>query len=245
MKKPILIIGLMAFAISVIAQTDYLQWEVMNMTPKADKVDLFKKGLGAHTKKYHATAPFKVTINSISAGPSSGQYTWIMGPCTWTQLDGVNTKGEHDMDFEKNVTPFVESFGPTSYWRLDKDVNYLAPNDATFTKSRLRFLTLIPGQEDRAGELFKMIADVYKKKAYGASYQAYWRMGASPGPHVATSIGFAKWAHFDSPNTLSKDFEEVHGEGSWDRFIEDYGRCIDLTKSFDELNEYMPELSSN
>lgn len=245
MKKPILIVSLIAFAITAMAQTDYQQWEIMGITPKADKVEMFKKGVGAHTKKYHATAPFKVIINSVLTGPYSGQFTWIMGPCTWTQLDARDTKGEHDMDFEKNVTPYVQSYGEVSYWRVDKDVSYDAPNGTTFTKSRVRFLTLIPGQEGRAGDLFKKIAEVYKKKGYPASYHAYWRQGASSGPHVATSIDFAKWAHFDNPGTLAKDFVEIHGAGSWDRFLDDYALCVDRTKTYDELSEFMPDLSSN
>ncbi len=245
MKKPILIVGLIAFAYSAMAQTDYLQWEIMNINPKLDKVEMFKKGVGAHVKKYHATAPYKVIINSVLTGPSSGQFTWIMGPCTWTQLDGVNTKGEHDLDFEKNVTPFVQSYGEVTYWRADKGISYDAPNSATLTKSRVRFLTLLPGQGDRAAELFEKVAAVYKKKAYPASYHGYWRQGASAGPHLAISIDFAKWAHFDNTNAIEKDFDEIYGAGSWDRFLDDWALCFDRAKTYDELTEYMPEMSSN
>ncbi len=243
MKRIILWSAAMLFTLTTLAQADYQQWEVMNIIPKIDKLDLFKKGLAAHNKKYHASGPYKVGVSSVITGPSSGAYSWIMGPCTWTELDARPVKGEHDLDWDKNVTPYCESIGEVSYWRLDKDVNYNAPNSATFLKSRLRFHTVYQGKQERVSELFKKIAEVYKKKAYPASYHAYWRMGASAGPHVAVSIDFAKWAHFDNASTIAKDFDEVHGANSWNRFMEDLALCIDLSKSFDELNEYDPSLS--
>ena len=246
MKKPIMIVGLIAFAISaMMAQTDYQQWEVMGITPKADKLDLFKKGLGAHNKKYHATDPYKVSIVSVLTGPNSGQFTWLMGPCTWTQLDARMTKGEHDGDWDKTVAPNIESYGEVSYWRLDKDINYQAANATTFTKARLRFYTVIPGEGDRLTDLFKKVAEVYKKKQYAASYNVYRRQGASAGPSVVVSLNFAKWSFFDSPNSLMKDYEEMYGANSWNRFLDDFALCIDRSKTYDELNELVPELSSN
>src|SRR5689334_19999555 len=87
------------------AQTDYMQFEVIYVKPKLDKVDLFKKALTAHNKKYHATAPYKVNVYSVDTGPNSGAYAWVMGPVTWTQMDGAPGQGEHIMDWEKNVNP--------------------------------------------------------------------------------------------------------------------------------------------
>jgi hypothetical protein len=235
-----------AFAIAITAhsQTDYLQWEVMSITPKADKLDLFKKGLAAHNKKYHASDPYKVGIASYVTGPKSGSYAWVMGPCTWTQLDSRPVKGEHDLDWDKNVVPHCESFGEVVYWRLDNDINYSAANSSTFTKTRLRNFTILPGQFGRATEQFKKIATVYKQKGYNASYHAYWREGASTGPHLIISIDFAKWAYFDSQSAFVKDFEEIHGAQSWNKFLEESALCIDRAKTYDELIEWVGELGS-
>ena len=244
MKKTVLLVGLIALTLSVMAQTDYQQWEVMNIKPKADKLDLFKKGVAAHNKKYHAADPYKVMVSSAITGPNSGQLTWVMGPATWTQLDNRPGKGEHDMDWEKNVVPYVESFGEISYWRADKDIQYRPANAnmASYTKGRLRFFTILPGQSDRFADAIKKIAEVYKKKEYTASYSVYWRYGASPGPHVAVSLDFDKWAYLDKPNAFVKDFEEVHGANSWDRFLDELALSVDRTKTFDELNETLVEL---
>jgi hypothetical protein len=245
MKKTILFVGLIAFAITTMAQTDYQQWEVMNLKPKADKLDLFKKGIAAHNKKYHSADPYKVGVSSIITGPNSGEYTWFMGPTTWTQMDSRPGKGEHDADWDKNVTPYVESAGEVSYWRMNKDLTYRPANanPATFTKGRFRFFTLLPGEGDRFEDAFKKVVEVYKKKEYPASYTVFSRYGASTGPHVGVSLDFDKWAYLDRPNTFVKDFDEVHGANSYDRFLEELALCIDRSKTYDELSEYMAELS--
>lgn len=243
MKKLMLFLCAWAIACGLNAQTDYLQWEVMNIKPKADKLDLFKKGVAAHNKKFHSSGPYRVTMLSILTGPSSGQYTWIMGPCTWTELDARPVKGEHDIDWDKNVVPHVESFGEASYWRLDKTISYQAPNAATLTKSRLRSYSVLPGQADRLTDLLKKVVEVYRKKQYPASYNVYRRQGASEGPSVVVGLDFAKWAYFDSAPNMMKDYEEMYGENSWDRFLDEFALCIDRKKTSDELNEMVAELS--
>ncbi len=247
MRKSILLLALILTVISVMAQTDYEQWEVMNLNPKADKLDLFKKGLAAHDKKFHSAAPYHASVSSVITGPNSGQFTWVMGPTTWTQLDGRPNKGEHDMDWDKNVVPYVESFGEVSYWRADKDLKYRPENVnmSTFTKGRIRFYTVLPGQMDRLKELFKKVVEVYTKKQYKASYSLYLRQGATTGSHVAVSIDFDKWAYFDNGTDFTKDYNEVHGPNSFNRYLDDMALCIDRTKTYDELNETIPELGGN
>jgi len=217
---------------------------VMGIKPKSDKTDLFKKGMAAHNKKFHASGPYKASVSYAITGPNSGQYTWVMGPVTWTQMDGAPGKGEHDMDWEKNVNPFVESYGEISYWRADKELNYTPagaqPN--SMTKSRLRFFTVLPNQTDRFKDALKKVVEMYKKKQYKASYNLVWRQGASGGPHAVAILSFDKWGYLDNGTDFAKDFNEVHGANSFERFREELALCVDLTKTYDELSEDMPDL---
>lgn len=207
--------------------------------------DMFEKALAAHNKKFHNADPFKVGVSEVKSGPASGSYTLVMGPVTFTQIGGRPNSPEHNADWQKNVMPYVESIGDASFWRVDKDASYRAAGADAFTKSRLRFITLNPGQMDRFKDAIKMIGEVYKAKNYNASYSVYIKWGASAGPHVATEIGFADWSWFDQPNTIEKDFEEVHGAGSWQKFLDEWELAVDRTKTFDELDEFMPSLSSD
>lgn len=224
------------------AQTDYQQFEVIYVKPKLDKVDLFKKALTAHNKKYHATAPYKVSVYSVDTGPYSGAYAWVMGPVTWTQMDAAPGQGEHIVDWEKNINPNCEYVGETTYWRNSKEVNYQAEGAATFNKSRLRFSYIRPGQMDRFMDQMKKVVEVFKQKKYAASFSLAARQGSSAGPHVVSFLDFAKWAYFDNGSDFVKDFNEVHGTGSYDRFIEELDICTDRSKTYDELSSAVPEL---
>jgi hypothetical protein len=243
MKKIIMIFGLLAFAIAPLyAQTDYLQWEVMNIVPKMDKLDLFKKGVAAHNKKYHAANPHKVTVWSVITGPASGSYTWVMGATTWTQMDSRPGAGEHQLDWDKNVLPYCESMGEVTYWRNEKDLTYQAADEASFTKMRIRNNYVYPGEMDRYLGLMKMISQVYKKKNYASSFTVGTRQGASQGPHVASFNSFSKWSWLDNTTNFRKDYDEVHGSGAYDKFLKEFELCIDRSKTYDELVELVPEL---
>ncbi len=231
--------------VAAMGQTDYLQWEVMHITPKDGQSEMLKKGLAAHHKAYHASDPYKVWVGEVLTGPNSGDYAWIMGPTTWTQMDNRPASDAHDADWAKNVGPYTERVGEVSYWRSDKDIVYSPENAGNFPKSRLRFNTLLPGEGDRFKDQLNKIIAVYKAKKYGAAYNVYWRYGASQGPHVVTELNFANWAYLDNGVEFSKDFEEVNGDGSWDRFLEEMALSIDRSKTYDVLMNFMPEASSS
>lgn len=242
MRKLVLFIGMIAFVVMAsFAQTDYVQVEVMTVTPKADKLDLFKKGMAAHNKKFHAAGPYHVSVSYLVTGPNSGSYLWVMGPTTWTQMDKRPTKGEHDLDWDKNVTPYTQSTGAVSYWRLNRDVSY-NPEGVTTTKSRVRFNYVKPGQMDRYIEQMKKVAEVYKNKKYKTSFALWQHFGATNGANAVTINAYANWAALDNTNNFVKDYEEVHGANSWARFMEELDLCIDRARGYDELTESVPEL---
>jgi hypothetical protein len=224
------------------AQSDYQQFVVVYVKPKLDKVDLFKKALSAHNKKYHSTGAYKARVFAVDGGPSSGAYAWVMGPTTWTQMDGAPGEGEHNADWEKNINPNLESAGETIYWRAVKDISYEPEGAPTMNKSRLRFSYVLPGQMDRFMEQMKKIIAVYKQKKYAASFSLATRQLASTGPHVVSFLGFSKWAYFDNGAVFAKDFDEVHGTGAYERFLSELTLCIDRAKSYDEFSTASPEL---
>ncbi|MBL7871664.1 MAG: hypothetical protein JNM78_08650 [Cyclobacteriaceae bacterium] len=238
MKKQLFLMAVLAMLCSAAgAQTDYLQFGVLNITPKIDKVDLFKKGILAHNKKYHAAAPYKANVAAIITGPNSGDFVWVMGPTTWTQLDGAPGEGEHNLDWDKNVTPYCESIGEYSYWRDYKDARYDAEGSATFKKSSMRANRVYPGQMDRYLEQMKKVAEVYKKKKYTGSFSVATIVGATTGINAVSFSSFAKWSWFDRGTVFSKDFEEVHGAGTWVRFLEEIDLCVDPSSTYTELSE--------
>jgi hypothetical protein len=245
MKKNLILLVCFLLSYSIgNAQTDYRQWEAGYITAKAGQSEMFEKGITAHNRKFHNADPYKVAVFSVLSGPNSGKYFVALGPVTFTQIEGRPASDEHGMDWEKNVLPYVADEGETSYWRQDKDNVYNAPGSDKFTRARFRNFTLMPGQRDRFSALLKQVTAVYKAKALPASYSVYFKWGASVGPNVIAEIDVEHWSFFDLPDTWKKDFDEVNGAGAYDRFIEDMTLSIDRTKTFDELLEYKPALSS-
>ncbi|MFZ1677068.1 MAG: hypothetical protein WBP41_14955 [Saprospiraceae bacterium] len=233
------------YSMSGFSQTDYNQWEVASYTPKLGMRDMLEKGLAAHNKKFHTANPYKIGVMRTISGPGTGDYTLVMGPVTLSQIDGRPSGAEHDADWQKNVIPYVEAVSDAAFWREYKEVTYAPAGSMNFTKSRLRFFTLNPGQMDRMKAALKLISEVYKAKNIQASYTVYIRYGASQGPHIAAEIGMANWSFLDEPNTFQKDFEEVHGVGSYQKFLDELEIALDRTKTYDVLNVFKPELGSD
>jgi hypothetical protein len=246
MKKLFILLACFLFSYTIgQAQTDYKQWEGGYITVKSGQADMFEKAIAAHTKKFHNADPYKMEVFSVLSGPNSGKYFVALGPVTFTQIEGRPAGAEHDGDWSKNVVQYIQDEGETSYWRQDKDALFSAPGSDKFTRARFRNFTLLPGQRDRFQAILKQIAAVYKAKAYPASYSVYWKWGASAGPNVIAEIDVEHWSYFDRPDTFAKDFEEVNGPGSYDRFQDEIPLCIDRAKTFDELLEFKPALSSD
>ncbi|HEX5170579.1 MAG TPA: hypothetical protein VFW11_15490 [Cyclobacteriaceae bacterium] len=246
MIKQFLLAGLLVVIYTAgMAQANYQVFEVIYVKPKLDKMDLFRKAMTAHNKKYHATAPYKASVSSIITGPNSGEYVWVMGPFTWAQMDGAPASGpgEHMGDWEKNINPNCESIGELMYWRTVPEVYYEAPGSANFKKNRMRASCVYPGQMERFTEQIKKVAEVFKQKKYPASISMATREGlaSAPRPNVVTFVTFDKWAYWDN-NTFEKDFDEVHGTGAYARFLEQIDLSLDRSTTYDELSEEMPEL---
>ncbi len=237
MKKQFLFIALLTIISSAAyPQATYSQFEVLSITPKLDKLDLFRKALSAHNKKYHTVDPYKVSVYSVDSGPNAGSFVWVMGPCSMTQLDKAPGEGEHILDWEKNINPHVASMSGGSYWRAVADLNYEPEGAANFKRTRVRFNTVYPGQMDRYIGLLKKVAEVYKQKKYATSFSAASHWGATSGPNVVTFNGFGSWSAWDSGNNFAKDYDEIHGTGAFERFLQELDLCVDRSKTFDEIN---------
>jgi len=243
MKKPIMTIMLAAFAVSIcFSQSNYVQMEAITISVKPDKVELFKKGIAAHNKKYHSADPYKASVRMNVTGPNTGSYIWVMGPTTWTQMDGRPGKGEHDMDWDKNVAIHCESISPPSYWRwVDGVSNDPAPGKNT-KYSRASFSEVYPGQMGRFTELMKRIAATDKKANSTTTFSMATRQDWARGNNAITFDGFDKWAQLEDDPNYVKAYEELYGQGSWRRFLEEIDMCLDRSKTYESISELLPEL---
>ena len=88
----------------------------------------------------------------------------------------------------------------------------------------------------------KKITEVYRKKSYTKTFEVYWNQFESKdGRDAVIETNFEKWAFLDEDDEFVKDYEEIHGEGSYRLAIEEYRDVVKGVE--DELSEIIPELS--
>jgi len=243
MKKTIvLLIGFIAFAFLANAQTGYKMWETIYIVPKKGSIEELKKGLSDHNKEFHSTAPFTAHVWNVMTGPHEGQLLWVMGPCTFTDLDSApGGEAKHDADWDANVEAHCEKVHEVKYWKLNEKVSY-SPEGAPGEKVIWTTYDIKPFEMYRFNAMLEKVAEVYRQKKYDHSFSVYEsQLDSGDGQDIVLEWQFEKWAFFDEEDSFKKDYEEIHGEGTWTYFMEEYRDVVE--SSFDELAVYMKELS--
>ena len=85
-----LVFTLMLTTAVVTAQEEketYGMAEITYMLPKIGMERAFVEAVKAHNEKFHKEGVFKASLDNILTGKETGWYVWIMGPCTFTDLD--------------------------------------------------------------------------------------------------------------------------------------------------------------
>jgi hypothetical protein len=243
MRKTIMIF--LAFVITslmVSAQTDYKMWETIYIKPKKGSEEALKKGMAEHNKEYHNSGPYTAHVWSVISGPHEGQWLWVMGPCTFTDLDNAPAGDEaHDDDWDEKIAVHCEKIHEVKYWKLNEKVSY-DPEEYPGDKVLWTTFDIKPFKMYKFNEMLEKVVEVYNEKKYEHGFSVYTsRFDSDDGEDVVLEWQFEKWAWFDREEKFRNDFEEVHGEGSWWKFMEDYRDCVE--SSFDELAVYMRDLS--
>lgn len=202
-------------------------YEVVNMEVKTGMEDAFEAAVKAHNQKFHsADGAYDAALFYNINGPNGGTYAWIMGPTSFTALDNRPGKGAHDEDWKK-VTAMVENFHSPTYWSEDSKLSHIVPNDAN-VKSVVWIYDVKMGHTDKFKELMATVKEVYDKKRPTESMGVYWNefSDTKAGLDVAIVFPFAKWAWMDREGTFKKQYEELNGEGSMEKFLADFRETI-------------------
>lgn len=223
--------------------TDYIMYETVYMKPKADKFTELEKSMAAHNEKFHPEGtPYDSHIWMVQTGPHGGELLWAMGPCTFTQLDDRPSAEDHEKDWNENVKPLLDGASDLAYWKLDKEASYKPEMDGSHPKVVWALYKLKPFEEYRFDELLKKVAKVYKEKNYPYGFSVYKsQFDTENGYDLVIETMFDKWSFFDREMTFKKDFDEVHGEGSWYKLMEEYKEVV--CDVIDELAEFQPKMS--
>lgn len=243
MKKRLFVLAtFLGVAMMVFSQTDYKMWETIYLTPNREKMEELKEGLKKHNDKFHAEEPYKAHVWNILTGRHEGDLLWVMGPCTWTDLDSRPAGDAHDEDWDKNVTPYIKDAHDAQYWKMNEELSY-EPEDAPMGKVIWTWYRIKPFEGYRFKEMLKKVKKVYEEKEYPNMFGVYFAEMSTPWRYdVVLEWMFDKYSFFDRESQFVKDYEEVHGDGSWRYFMREFEAVVE--NSWDELGEYSTEMSA-
>jgi len=229
MKKPTLAavaLLLLALPPSVAAQ-DYAQYEVQRVSALPGSTVDIGAAMVEHNQKFHAEGPYSAAVYYLMTGQYSGQYQWIMGPTTFTQLDGRPADAAHGSDWANRVVAHAEVH-ETEYWRRIDDLSY-TPEDMPAGD---RPVSLVRRFNVTDAALFikvqRQIMEVVKGAGSPNPRIMYRRQGLSADPWGWAMVEtYPNLAALDEPGLdFEAQFRAVHGDAAWDTFTEEFGRAV-------------------
>jgi hypothetical protein len=217
----LLLVAALPFTIS--AQDDgYTMYESVRMQPNNTDLAGLKKAMSEHNKTYHNADPYTAVVWHVSTGPDIGNIVWMMGPCTYTDLDS-RPSGEHDVHWASQVLPHIKYSKNGEYWKRDDDLSYKAGTQTPMVQ--ISYLEIREGEGDRIQGILKKVSDAVKAADDGRPWSVYYnefRQGWKIGRHIALVSGVGSWSVFDEPDTFREDYEKHHGENTWNAFTREW-----------------------
>ncbi|MBB4080862.1 hypothetical protein GGR28_003501 [Lewinella aquimaris] len=225
------------------AEGEYLVFENVQLTPNPAHITEFEAGLAAHNKKYHGEGPYAARTYLIANGPRSSSYLWVMGPFPWSSLDDRPAQPEgHDADWNENVHAYLMDGGEASYLKFHPELSHF-PKDFTVNKLLVDFYDIKRFKSQEARELIKPIQKMMMEKFPDDTYGIYTNEFPSTkdGLDMAFISFFEKSAWLGEDPGFAEKYNEVHGEGSFEKFLTDWEAVTDGVQT--ELWTFLPDLS--
>lgn len=223
---------------------EYGVFETAILSPNPTQVNQFEKGIAAHNKKFHGDGPYGVRVYWIVNGPNTGSYAWVMGPFPWSANDNrPTTEDGHDTDWNSNIMPYVTAgSGTQSYWKFNSEISHFA-KDFTIKNMLTDNYDVKRGKMKDAMKLIEKINKVYTEKLPNETYGIYTNEFPSTkeGRDLTVISFFDKSSWLGQDNGLDKKFDEVYGNGSWEKFLKDWYDVTDGAET--ELWIFRPDLS--
>ena len=107
---------------------DYVMFQTSTLKLREGKVGSLTDGVKKHNAKYHngKDSP-KAYLWYINTGPNSGNFSWALGPTTFSNMD-LSLPADHVKDWQKNVSPYADEVN-VIYMVRDEELTYNPENE--------------------------------------------------------------------------------------------------------------------
>ncbi len=227
MKK--LMCTLVLLPLLALAQTNEdLIIENVMLTVNPEKIMEFEAGIAAHNQKFHANGPYGARVYGIENGKNAGKYMLIMGPLPWSAMDGRPSSKEHTDDNNKNISKYLTPDVEVNYMKMHPELSNFS-KDFEINKVSVFMIDVKRFKEQEFMEkVLKKVVKMYKEKMPDQIYGVY-----SNEMNNMDGLDFGWVDFFDGSSWLGREdkfvqnFEEVHGAGSFPKFIADVEATTD------------------
>jgi hypothetical protein len=242
-RLTLMLAAMLVVSVFSFAQEEYTMYRVVYMQPDYENLEELGEAVKEHNKKYFNEAPSTGHIWMVQTGPHTGQWLYVVGPTTFTDMDGIELGEDHRDHWIGEVMPNVESVSDGGFWRMNDELTY-QPSDMFTGKEVLTFFKIKDFEEYRFKALVKKVKEVYEAKEYPGFFQFYSsQFSRKCGYDMMIASGFENWAHFDNRPNFRADYEEIHGEWAFFEFMEEFREVVE--GDYDEIIMYAPELSAD
>lgn len=225
----LLLVFLISYNLSIAQEKKekYTMYTTIQIEAVKGKEKDFEKAVLAHNDKFHKEGTHQAILRVILTGPMAGAYAWITGPKTFSDFDSAPGEGDHDDDWTNNVDQFVKNYGTIEHWKRNDELSFTAPSTENNKLSEVWFIDVKDGKwEQFIGNLGKAVA--VSAKNGNESVNTYMNsFSGGDGRDIAMVFSKENWAAFDKDDNFSESYEEMHGEGSWKEFLDNWTSSTD------------------
>lgn len=206
--------------------------ENVMLSVNPEKIVEFEAGIAAHNKKFHAEGPYGARVYSVLNGKNAGKYMLIMGPFTWSTIDNRPSGQDHIDDNTKNVNKYIMPDVEVNYMKMHPELSNFSKDFEIDKVSVFMIDVKRFKQQDFVEKVLKKVTKVYKEKMPDQLYGVY-----SNEMNNMDGMDFGWVEFFEGSSWLGKEdkfaqyFEEVHGAGSFEKFIGDVEATTDGDKT--------------
>ena len=228
------------------SQDNYVQFETVILTPDLARMDELRENMRTHNAKYHIDLPFRTGVWHIVTGPNTGKLVWVMGPCTFADLDSRPHDDGHEEDWRKNISPYLKETEHGEYWRQlpETVVNAPGDDDSTSPLLYLRYYSVNPGQGFSVDRLFSQLVEAVRQTEMTTSWSLYvnrFVQGVMNGRHYVSVRALDKWADLDKDINFSTVFNKIHGEEAYRTWVTETRQVF--SNQWEEIWSFDPYMS--
>ena len=248
MKRTLgIFVPLMAGAILFGQSDPLISWSRI-MKPKSGKQGQFVKAVAAKTKKFNSQKGDEVIRTyRIMDGPDEGSFVrmGLSGP--WAQFDNTSERQQAGTDYWfKHVSPHVELNEGRQFWRTSAEMGYNGTGKSSPPAYvMIWYYNLKPNTSFL--DLAKQAVETSKAMNEDSRYGWYRLESGGDRSTWVFASAFDSFSELDEGNSsFWAAFEKRHGEGSVDKWFEEFGNIVQANPNARTatIYRYRPDMSS-